>query len=75
MALFFLGFGLSFGVLIGFSRMLQGGHYLSDVLWAGGLVYLCGVVLSWVLEPALKPASQVLVRGRAWGKRERVRTS
>ena len=63
--MFFLGFGLSFGVLVGFSRMLQGGHYLSDVLWAGGLVYLCGVILSWILDPALKPASQVLVRGRA----------
>lgn len=51
LGMFFLGFGLSFGVLVGFSRMLQGGHYLSDVLWAGGLVYLCGVVLSWVLDP------------------------
>ena len=63
--LIFLGSGLSFGLLVGFSRMVQGGHYLSDVLWAGGLVYLCGSVLSWVLDPALKPVSQVLARGRA----------
>ena len=65
MAMFFLGFGLSFGVLVGYSRMLQGGHFLSDILWAGGLVYLCGVILSWVLDPALQPVSQVLARGRA----------
>jgi len=65
LGLIFLGFGLSFGALVGYSRMVQGGHFLSDALWAGGMMYLCGVVLSWVLDPALKPASQVLVRGRA----------
>jgi membrane-associated PAP2 superfamily phosphatase len=52
LALGFLGFGLSFGLLVGFSRMLQGGHFVSDILWAGGLVYLCGVVLSWILDPS-----------------------
>ncbi len=57
LGLIFLGFGLSFGALVGYSRMVQGGHYLSDVLWAGGLVYLCGLVLSWVLYPALQPVS------------------
>lgn len=40
---------LSFGLLVGFSRMLQGGHFFSDVLWAGAIVYLCGCVLSWGL--------------------------
>ena len=64
LGLIFLGFGLSFGLLTGLSRMVQGGHYLSDVLWSGGLVYLCGVVLSWVLDPALKPSFQ---RGN-WGQ-------
>ncbi len=58
LGLAFLGFGLSFGLLVGFSRMLQGGHFVSDVLWAGGVVYLCGVVLAWVLDPSSAPSFQ-----------------
>jgi membrane-associated PAP2 superfamily phosphatase len=41
--------GLAFGSLVGAARILQGGHFLSDVLWAGGLVYLCGEVLAQVM--------------------------
>ncbi len=40
MAAGFLALGLVMGFLIGLARMLQGGHFLSDVLWAGGMVYL-----------------------------------
>lgn len=63
-ALIFLGSGLFYGGLVGFSRMAQGGHYLSDVLWAGCLVYLCGVVLSWIMNPALRSVAQDLVPDR-----------
>lgn len=45
----FLGVGLSFGVLVGIARMLQGGHFASDILWAGGLLYLIGGGLSLAL--------------------------
>jgi len=48
----FLVFGLSFGAAVGLARMLQGGHFLNDVLWAGGLVYLVGGILALVLPPA-----------------------
>ncbi len=48
----FLGSGLLFGSLVGVARMLQGGHYLSDIVWAGGLVYLCGAALALILPPA-----------------------
>ena len=41
--------GLSYGSLVGAARILQGGHFLSDVLWAGGLVYLSGEILAQVL--------------------------
>jgi len=44
-----LGGGLLFGSLVGAARILQGGHFLSDVLWSGGIVYLCGSVLARVL--------------------------
>ncbi|MDZ4182311.1 MAG: phosphatase PAP2 family protein, partial [Candidatus Cloacimonadaceae bacterium] len=47
--LFFL-FALSYGTLIGFVRMAQGGHFASDVIWAGGLIYL----VSYILFRALK---------------------
>jgi membrane-associated PAP2 superfamily phosphatase len=50
LGLCFLVSGLSFGLLVGGARMLQGGHFISDVLWAGGLVYFSGVVLAWFLD-------------------------
>lgn len=37
--------GLGYGTLVGAGRMLQGGHFLSDVLWSCGLVYLSGEIL------------------------------
>lgn len=49
-ALFFLASGLCFGVLVSLTRILQGGHFLSDVLWSGGLVYLIGYFLAAVLK-------------------------
>jgi membrane-associated PAP2 superfamily phosphatase len=45
-ALFFLLTGLLFGLLVGIARIMQGAHFLSDVLWAGGLVYITGELLS-----------------------------
>lgn len=41
--------GTGFGMTVGLARMLQGGHFLSDVLWAGGIVYLTGEVLAFFL--------------------------
>lgn len=32
--------GIVMGLIIGFVRIVQGGHFASDVLWAGVLVYL-----------------------------------
>ncbi|MGR0482397.1 MAG: phosphatase PAP2 family protein [Candidatus Electronema sp. V4] len=45
----FLGMGLIFGVLVGIARILQGGHFASDILWAGGLLYLIGGGLALVM--------------------------
>lgn len=38
--------GMAYGVAMGLTRVLQGGHFLSDVLWAGALVYFVGVGLA-----------------------------
>ncbi len=37
--LFLIG-GTAYGLFMGAARMVQGGHFLSDVIWAGGFVYL-----------------------------------
>lgn len=49
-ALFFLCTGTIFGLLVGIGRIMQGGHFISDVVWAGGLVYITGELLSRVLQ-------------------------
>ncbi len=44
-------FSLGLGMYIGLARMAQGGHFLSDVVWAGGLTYLTATILFyWVLK-------------------------
>ena len=48
-AYFFLWSGLAFGSAVGFARVMQGGHFLSDVLWAGGLIYITGEILTCFL--------------------------
>jgi lipid A 4'-phosphatase len=40
---------LGFGTLLGLTRLVQGGHFASDILWAGGL--MCGTAI--VLHKAL----------------------
>ncbi len=57
LAIFFLLFGLGYGLLIGLARMIQGSHFPSDVLWAFGFVYFCGLGFYHLLKPdrALEP--------------------
>jgi len=42
----FLGLGISYGLFMGVGRMVQGGHFPSDVLWAGGFTYFTALILS-----------------------------
>ena len=44
----FLG-GIVYGLAMGLTRILQGGHFASDVLWAGAIVYFVAVGLSRLL--------------------------
>jgi lipid A 4'-phosphatase len=42
---------LGFGAFIGFVRIAQGGHFLSDVVWAGLLVFgVTGILYWWIVE-------------------------
>ncbi len=45
-----LATGIVAGLLIGLARIAQGGHWLSDVIVAGLLVYLTGTVLFYLLK-------------------------
>jgi lipid A 4'-phosphatase len=50
--------GLIHGGLMGFARMAQGAHWMSDVMWAGGIVYLSSWILYRVLNtPLASPTS------------------
>ena len=53
--------GLAGGALMGVMRIAMGGHYLTDVLWSGTVVYLCG----WWLAEWLLPASSGRARTAA----------
>ena len=42
----FLLFGLAAGAVIGLARIAAGGHFPSDVLWSGGIVYFTALALA-----------------------------
>jgi len=42
--------GLFFGALMSAARITQGGHFLSDTLWAWGVVHLTAVLLYYLLR-------------------------
>jgi lipid A 4'-phosphatase len=44
----FLCLGIIYGALMGFGRMVQGGHFLTDVLWSGAFTYLTGLSLYYI---------------------------
>jgi lipid A 4'-phosphatase len=47
--------GLIYGTCMGAVRVVQGGHFASDVLWSGAIVYFTGAVLApiifWLSRP------------------------
>ena len=62
--------GLAYGCLVGTARILQGGHFLLDVIWAGGLVYLCGEIIARTISlDRLSPVGSY----HGWGCTSRLR--
>jgi membrane-associated PAP2 superfamily phosphatase len=57
LALFWLTGGLIFGILMSFARITQGGHFLSDNLWAWGMVHLCAMALAALLKVEREPTA------------------
>jgi len=58
MAYSVLAAGVGYGIIIGIARMMAGGHFASDVLWAGLIVWLtalCGYYLLSADKPVEIP--------------------
>jgi membrane-associated PAP2 superfamily phosphatase len=53
LALAWMTGGLAFGAGVGSVRVIQGSHFVSDVVWAAAIVYFTGVLLAHAL---LRPA-------------------
>ena len=66
-----LGGALTYGSLIGLTRIVQGAHFVSDVLWSGGLMCFTVATLHAVLPvasptdstPGFAPAEGSLYNG------------
>ena len=45
-----LCFGLAFGAIMGWARIVQGGHFASDVVFSAGMVFLTAAALAYLLK-------------------------
>jgi membrane-associated PAP2 superfamily phosphatase len=70
LGLAFLGASAVMAGLLGVARMAAGGHFLSDVVWAGGIVWLVAIALHHAMDldrvpdPAAAPAARDLRKAR-----------
>jgi lipid A 4'-phosphatase len=62
-AIAFLCLGIVFGFFMGAGRMIQGGHFLTDVIWSGVITYITGHILYYIFrldrDDSLKTNSKV----------------
>ena len=42
--------GILYGLTMGLGRMIQGGHFLTDVIWSGCMVYFSGLFLYYLFR-------------------------
>jgi len=50
-----LALGLIYGFILGLTRVVQGGHFPSDVLWCGGFIYLIALILYYCFRYDIPP--------------------
>lgn len=55
-----LGGALTYGSLLGLTRIIQGGHFVSDVLWSGSLMCFTVATLHAVLPAMPQPDSTIV---------------
>jgi membrane-associated PAP2 superfamily phosphatase len=65
----FLALGIGYGSIIGAARMIAGGHFLSDVVWAAGMVWIAALASYYMLRfdeaPETAPVDPALNRRKA----------
>ena len=49
-AMFWLWGGIFYGCVMGMARIIQGGHFVTDVIWSAGFVYLTAIVLASLIR-------------------------
>lgn len=49
-ALLWLWGGILYGCVMGMARIIQGGHFVTDVIWSAGFVYLTAMVLASLMK-------------------------
>jgi membrane-associated PAP2 superfamily phosphatase len=65
-----LATGIGYGILIGIARMMAGGHFASDVVWAGGLTWAAALAGFYIFRPD-KPVEIPVISGAEQKKRAR----
>lgn len=63
-ALLWLWGGFAFGIIMGAARIIQGGHFLSDVVWSAGFVYIPAIVLVYVLRLDIHKQQETFARSK-----------
>jgi len=69
LAYVFLATGIGYGALIGVARIIAGGHFLSDVIWAAGMVWIAALGSYYALRydkaPVTAPGDPAADRRKA----------
>lgn len=70
----FAAVGVLLGTAVGIARILQGAHFLSDIVWSAGVVYVTALVLCRVLrlDHVPEPAPEIDISEAVPGSRRQV---
>ena len=53
--------GLVYGGILGLARIVQGGHFTSDVLWCGGFIYLIALIQYYCFRYDIPPEEKKVI--------------
>jgi len=59
-AMIWLWGGIFYGIAMGMARIIQGGHFVTDVIWSAGFVYLTAMILASLMRLDIKPAFELV---------------
>lgn len=53
---------IALGLAIGTARIIEGGHFLSDIVFSGMIVYLVAAILNVVIKPGYLPENNSVIK-------------